>query len=143
MLIDQISIFVSNQQGRLTDITSVLSDAGIDIRAFSLADTTEFGILRLIVDDPDGAMEALKGNNLIVRKTKVIAARFGDTPGSLNKVLQYLTDANIPIEYAYAFVTPENNEACVILRAGDNDLAIKTLDENGVKLLTSGDICKL
>ena len=143
MLIDQISIFVSNQHGRLTDITSVLWDAGIDIRALSLADTTEFGILRLIVDDPNGAEEALKGRNVIVRKTKVIAARLDDTPGALNKVLKILTDVNISIEYAYAFITPKDDDACVILRVEDNERAIKTLTENGVKLLAPEDIYKL
>ena len=75
MLIDQISIFVANQPGRLTEITSVLAGAGIDIRALSLADTTDFGILRLIVNNPVGAEEALKGRGLTVRKTKVIAAK--------------------------------------------------------------------
>ena len=127
----------------MTDITSVLGDAGIDIRALSLADTTEFGILRLIVDDPTGAEEALKDRNVIVRKTKVIAARLDDAPGALNKVLKFLTDVNISVEYAYAFITPKDDDACVILRVEDNDLAIKTLTENGVKLLAPGDIYKL
>ena len=143
MLIDQISIFVSNQHGRLTDITSVLVDAGIDIRALSLADTTEFGILRLIVSDPDAAEEALKGRNVIVRKTKVIAALLDDKPGALNSVLKVLTDVNISIEYAYAFITPKDDDACVILRVEENERAIKTLTENGVKLLAPQDIYKV
>ncbi|MBR5519844.1 MAG: acetolactate synthase [Clostridia bacterium] len=143
MLIDQISIFVSNQHGRLTDITSVLVDAGIDIRALSLADTTEFGILRLIVSDPDAAEEALKGRNVIVRKTKVIAALLDDKPGALNSVLKVLTDVNISIEYAYAFITPKDDDACVILRVEENERAIKTLTENGVKLLAPEDIYRV
>lgn len=143
MLIDQISIFVSNQHGRLTDITSVLVDAGIDIRALSLADTTEFGILRLIVNDPNAAEEALKGRNVIVRKTKVIAALLDDKPGALNSVLKVLTDVNISIEYAYAFITPKDDDACVILRVEENERAIKTLTENGVKLLAPEDIYKV
>lgn len=143
MLIDQISIFVANQPGRLTEITSVLAGVGIDIRALSLADTTDFGILRLIVNNPAGAEEALKARGLTVRKTKVIAAKLDDTPGALHSVLKILTDREISVEYAYAFITPKNDDACVILRVENNEAAIAALTENGVRLLTAEQIYKI
>ena len=143
MLIDQISIFVANQPGRLTEITSLLAEAGIDIRALSLADTTDFGILRLIVSDPAGAEAALKTHGLTVRKTKVIAAKLDDTPGALHRVLKILTDRGISVEYAYAFITRKNDDACVILRVEDNETAVQSLSENGVKLLEAEQIYKI
>ncbi len=93
MLIDQISVFVANQPGRLTDITGILSGAGIDIRALSLADTTDFGILRLIVSSPEKAESELRASGLTVRKTKVIAAKLEDKPGSLHSVLKVLKES--------------------------------------------------
>lgn len=143
MLIDQISIFVANQPGRLTEITSILANAGIDIRALSLADTTDFGILRLIVNDPVGAEEALKKHGLTVRKTKVIAAKLDDAPGALHRVLKILTNCGISVEYAYAFITRKNDDACVILRVEENEKAVQTLSANGINLLEAEQIYKI
>ena len=106
MLIDQISVFVANQPGRLTEITGILSSADIDIRALSVADTSDFGILRLIVNDPAKTVSLLRANGITAKLTKVIAARLDDTPGALHSVLKSLTAAGIPVEYAYAFSPP-------------------------------------
>jgi len=143
MLIDQLSIFVANRHGRLTEITEILADARIDIRALSLADTTDFGILRLIVNNPTYAEERLKASGLTVRLTKVIAAKLEDVPGALNKVLRILTRADISVEYAYAFITPKNADACVILRVENNEKAIEALTKNDVKLLSPSEIYEI
>lgn len=143
MLIDQISIFVANQPGRLTEITSMLANAGIDIRALSLADTTDFGILRLIVNDPVAAEKTLKQHGLTVRKTKVIAAKLDDEPGALHRVLKILKDRGISVEYAYAFITRKNDDACVILRVEENDEAVQALSANGINLLEAEQIYKI
>jgi hypothetical protein len=140
MLIDQISVFLSNQPGRLTDITGILSRANIDIRALSLADTTDFGILRLIVDNPSKAEEELKKSGLTVRKTKVIAAKLEDRPGSLHSVLKVLKENGISVEYAYAFLTPVDNHACVILRVEDNESAITIFKNANVQLLKPEEV---
>ena len=105
MTIDQLSVFVENKAGKLAEITAVLADEGIDIRAMSIADTKDFGILRLIVNDADKAVSALKREQYIVSVTKVIAVAISDTPGSLAAVLRILSDNAISIEYMYAFIT--------------------------------------
>jgi hypothetical protein len=140
MLIDQISIFVANQPGRLTEITGILSKAGIDIRALSLADTTDFGILRLIVNNPSKAEAELKSFGLTVRKTKVIAAKLEDKPGSLYSVLKHLAENGISVEYAYAFITPIDDRACVILRVEDNEKAMGIFEKAGIRLLNPEEI---
>ncbi len=140
MLIDQISIFVANQPGRLTDVTSILFDAGVDIRALSLADTTDFGILRLIVSDHEKTEKVLKEKGLTVRRTKVIAAKMDDRPGALHRILKILTERDIAVEYAYAFITPKGDDACVILRVEENDVAVAALLAGGITLLTEKDI---
>ena len=143
MIIDQLSVFVANRPGRLTEITGVLAEAGVDIRALSLADTTDFGILRLITDNPTLAEQKLREHGLTVRLTQVLAARLDDKPGALNSVLRVLTDAGISVEYAYAFITPKGDDACVILRVEDNASAAKALTAAGVKLLSPDEVYKL
>lgn len=140
MLIDQISVFVENKSGRLSDITGVLSRENIDIRAFSIADTTNFGILRLIVNDPEKAEKALKESGLTVSRTQVIAVRIGDKPGSLHSVLQVLKSDGISVEYAYAFITRRHDDAYVILRVEDNEKAVKVLKANGVPILPASEV---
>ena len=127
MIIYQISVFIENKPGRLSDIVSTLAQNDIDIRALSIADTTDFGILRLIVNNPDRAIEVLKDKNLAVSKTQVIGVKLVDEAGALAKVLTVLRDAGIGVEYAYAFITHSKTNACVILRVEDNEAAIKAL----------------
>ena len=143
MTIDQISVFVENDAGKLAELIGLLAPAGVDIRAMSIADTTDFGILRLIVDQPDKAVEVLKGENCIVSVTKVLGVSIADTPGSLSGVLQMLSDAKISIEYVYAFITRKQEDAYVILRVEDNDRAAEILAAGGIKVATPEDIYKL
>ena len=135
MIIKQISIFVENKKGRLAEITKIISDAQVDIRALSIADTTDFGILRLIVNEPDKAAEALKAQGITVSITNVIAVGINDTPGAFSVPMQILAEADIDVEYLYAFITRKSEKAYVILRVADNDAAAKVLLDKDVELL--------
>ncbi len=135
MIIKQISIFVENKKGRLAEITETIAKSGANIRALSIADTTDFGILRLIVDKADEAAAALKEAGITVSVTNVIAIGIDDTPGSFSVPMRILSDANIDVEYMYAFITRKSEKAYVILRVADNDAAAKVLIEKGVELL--------
>lgn len=139
MTIYQISVFIENKPGRLVEIIGTLSNNGIDIRALSVADTTDFGILRIIVNDPEKAIKVLKAADVTVSKTQVIAVLLDDTPGALTKVLEILNDASISVEYAYAFITHSKNHACVVLRVEDNDKAIEVLSAKGVSFVEKID----
>ena len=141
MTIRQISVFVGNSTGGIADIADIVGKSGADIRALSIADTAAYGILRLIVDDPTKAAMALSEADYIVSVTDVIAAQIDDAPGGLSRALRPLSDAGISIEYAYAFVTRKAKNACVVLRVEDNDAASAILEANGVKLMSSEDIC--
>ncbi len=140
MLIKQVSVFIENKPGRLSEITDVLAKAGIDIRAFSIADTTDFGILRLIVNDPEKALNSLKENMMTVSVTKVIGVRMKDAPGALNEVLHILFDKGISVEYAYAFITRKKDNAYVILRVENNEEAIAILKDAGVTFLDPAEV---
>ena len=135
MIIKQISIFVENKAGRLAEITEAIAAAGIDIRALSIADTTDFGILRLIVDKPEAAALTLKEAGLTVSITNVIAVGIDDTPGSFSVPMRILADAGIDVEYMYAFISRDTQKAYVILRVADNDIAARVLLDKGVTLL--------
>ncbi|MDR0315017.1 MAG: hypothetical protein LBH71_03575 [Oscillospiraceae bacterium] len=137
MAIKQISIFVENKQGRLAQITALLEQNGIDIRALSLADTTDYGILRLIVSDPDTAYEALKEEKLTVSVTKVLGIAIPDRPGGFSRAIKVLSDAGISVEYTYAFITPQGGKAFVILRVEDNDAAADVLNRAGITVIDS------
>lgn len=143
MLIKQLSIFVENKAGRLAQIAAVIAEAGIDIRALSIADTTNFGILRLIVDKPDEAEQALKDAGLTVSLTNVIAIGIPDHPGGFATAMKCLADAGMGIEYMYAFISRDQGRACVILRVEDNEKAIAALKQGGVEILTSDRIYKM
>ena len=134
-MIKQLSIFVENKAGRLAEITAELAKAGVDIRALSVADTTNFGILRLIVDKPDEAEAALKAAGLTVSLTNVIAIGIPDQPGGFAAAMRALADASIDIEYLYAFISRDEGRACVILRVEDNAAAVAALEKNGIQLL--------
>lgn len=140
MIVKQISVFIENDTGRLAEITQVLGKNGISIKALSLADTTKFGILRLIVDQPDKAETALKEVGMTVAITEVIAVPILDEPGGLARVLTTLENANISVEYVYAFVGSHAGNAYVILRVEDNEKAASILKENGINPLCLSDI---
>ena len=143
MIIKQISVFVDNKSGRLAQITKVLADNGIDIRALSLADTTKFGILRFIVNEPEKAQKALREADLTVSITDVIAVSVEDQPGGLAYPLSILNEKEINVEYIYAFVGAPHDKAFVILRVDDNEKAVKELQACGVSLLCTKDIMKI
>jgi hypothetical protein len=140
MIVDQVSVFIENKLGTLAEVTGIMGEAGIDLRALSLADTADFGVLRLIVDAPGKALELLKSAGFVVSKTQVLAVPIQDSPGGLAKVLRILADAKISVEYSYAFITRKQGNAYVILRVEDNARAHGALAEHGVKLPEGGNI---
>ena len=140
MTIEQLSVFVENKPGKLVETLEILAKAGIDLRALSLADTADFGILRIIVDRPADALKALQDSGYLIRSNDVIPVSIGDKPGGLAKVLRILADAGVDVEYTYAFVAHASDKAYVILRVADNDVAIKILNENSIPLLSGEDM---
>lgn len=143
MLIQQISVFIENQPGRLTEVADVLAKSNVDITALSLADTSDFGILRLIVDKPDRAQVALRENGFIVKCTEVLAVAMDDQPGGLASVLHIITDAAISIEYMYAFVGKRDGKAVVVMRVSDLNGAILSLKNDTSTVVNARDIYNL
>jgi hypothetical protein len=135
MKVEQISIFIENKSGRLAEIAGNLGEAGINIRALSLADTTDFGILRLIVDDVEKAKTILKDKGFTVSKTEVIAVEVPDRPGGLAAILHTLDQERINVEYMYAFVERCGGNAVIIFRFDEIDKAISTLKANNFNIL--------
>ena len=143
MLAEQISIFIENREGRLAEVTTILRDAKINIRALSLADTTDFGVLRLIVDDNSKAETALKAEGFTVGKTKVLAVEVDDQPGGLNKVLDPVCDAGVNVEYMYAFANPKGQNAIMIFRFDDHNKALEVLLEKQIKVINTQEISNI
>ena len=139
MAITQLSLFLMNQPGQLVDAVGILSEAGANIRAMSIAESNDFGILRAIVSDTDLAVSLLKEKYLI-SKTEVIAARMGDKSGSLYPILKALNEANINIEYMYAFTGTGVDEAYVVLRVNDVETAEAVLKASGVPTLSDDSL---
>jgi hypothetical protein len=135
MNVEQISIFIENKSGRLAEITRVLGDAGINIRALSLADTSDFGILRLIVNDAETAKQVLKEKGFTVNKTEVVAVEVPDRPGGLSAILQVLDSERINVEYMYAFVERCGGNAVIIFRFDETDRAIALLSARNFTVL--------
>ena len=135
MKIQQLSIFVENKSGRLAEITEALAQSDIDIRAMSVADTSDFGILRLIVDKPEEAVVAFREAGMTVSLTSVIAIGVHDKPGEFAKAVRLLADNDIDVEYIYAFISREKGKAFVILRVNDEDRAIDLLSKSGFTCL--------
>jgi hypothetical protein len=133
--VEQISVFLENKAGRLADVTGILADAGINIRALALADTSDFGILRLIVNDNNKAKEALKKAGFTVGKTDVVAVEVGDQPGGLAHILRILHKANVNVEYMYAFVQQSGANAVLIFRFDNLEEAIRILRDNNVRVI--------
>jgi len=140
MLVKQLSVFVENKPGKLVEALEALSGANIDLRALSLADTSDFGILRAIVDKPDYAMEVLSEAGFLVKTNEVLAVVVGDKPGGLAAVVRLLSEAGVDIEYTYAFVAHSSDNAYVIIRVGNNEAAVNVLTKSGIKLLTANEL---
>lgn len=137
MKVEQLSVFIENKSGRLAEITGILGDSGVNIRALSLADTSDFGILRLIVDDVEKADLILRKAGFTVRKTTVVAVEVPDSPGGLSTILQALDESRINVEYMYAFVEPRGSSAMIIFRFDEAERAIKALSSKNFNLLDS------
>lgn len=141
--IEQISIFIENRSGRLAQITSALGESGVNIRAMSLADTSDFGILRLIVNDVDRAVEVLKKKGFTVRLSYVVAVEVKDQPGELGRFLTALEEAGLNVEYMYAFVQKSGEHAVVIFRFEDLDRAVDVIQRGGYVLLSRDRVLSL
>lgn len=133
-MINQLSVFVENKFGRMAAVTNVLESNGIDINALSLADTTDFGILRIIVDNPEQAKACLHEAGIMVKTTKVISAGMDNRPGGLAKILNILTEGQISIEYMYAFLDRVDGKAWTVMKTDDNDRAENLLRGIGIEV---------
>ncbi len=143
MTVKQLSVFAQNKPGRLSVLTGLLAQNGVNIRAISVADTKDFGILRLIVSDTDSALSVLK-DNAVVTVTNVLAVIAEDKPGGMAKMMQTLYESNISVEYMYsAFLNPSESNACLILRVDNNEDAVEALTAAGYKLLSQEDMAKI
>ena len=140
MTVKQISIFVENQAGRLAEITRILGETQVYIRAMSIADTTDFGILRIVTDNPKKAYETLKEDGFTVSLTDVIAIGIEDQPGGLAKAMRVLEAQKISVEYMYAFISRRGEDASVILRVDNIEKAIAILKENQIRILPPEEI---
>ena len=142
MSIRQLSVFVQNEAGRLQEITDCLYLNNIDIRALSIAETQEFGILRLIVDDIDKAVTALQEEGYVVKITEVIGCKLEDRPGGLAKIVKVISEIGVNMEYMYAFLT-KTDSAYLVLRVEDNEAVEKALQERNIPLLKEEDVTAL
>ncbi|MDO5361235.1 MAG: ACT domain-containing protein [Eubacteriales bacterium] len=143
MTVKQISVFLENKPGRLSELTEVLSQNNIDMRALSLAEAADFGIVRLIVDDIYSASTVLKDADYIISITKVLAVEMPDEPGALSKAISVLGDNDVNIEYMYAFTTRKKGIAYMIFRVEDNEKAIRVLQQNGIRPVCQDELQSL
>ncbi len=140
MLVKQVSIFVENTTGRIADVTRILAGAGIDLKAMTIADAADFGILRCIVEDSETAKKILNENGFNASISEVIAVSLANQPGGFHKVLQILADEKVGVKYIYSTIKSAAGEAVIMMKAVDNAAAIKVLKANGVKLVTIDDV---
>ena len=143
MIIKQLSVFVENKKGRLTSITEALAEKDIDISSLSLADTTDFGVLRLIVNKPAEAKEVLREIGVVVKITDVVAIVMDDVPGGVAKALKVISDNDISVEYMYACVGKTSGKALMILRTEDPQRAEDVLSEKGFANVNPADIYRI
>lgn len=143
MLIKQLSVFTENKPGGLAPIIEILGKNNIDISALSLADTSEYGILRLIVNDPDLAVSLLREAGVVVKITDVLAIAMDDTPGGLSKVLEVFVNSNINVDYMYAFVGSVNNKALMVVKVSDAEAASVALAKAGISTAEAKDIYRI
>lgn len=143
MAIKQLTVFIQNKKGTVVSVTDILSKNNINIRALSIAETQDFGILRLIVNDEVCAEKVLLENGYLIKVIDVIGVKIGDAPGKLTEALSVLDTANINVEYLYAFMARTEKHAYVVLRVEDNDIAENILTKAGFKMISEQDIKKL
>ncbi|WP_028578894.1 ACT domain-containing protein [Desulfogranum japonicum] len=143
MRVEQIAVFLENKSGRLAEITRILAEHQVNIRALSVADTADFGILRLIVDKVEEAKKALRAGGFTVGKTNVVAVEVSDNIGGLAHVLAAVNEIGLNVEYMYAFVNKSSENAVLIFRFDNMDKAIERLQQKGFVLLSGEQICSL
>ncbi len=140
MKLTQISVFLENRKGRLYDVCSLLGKTGINIRALTIAETESFGVLRIVVDKSDLAIQALRKNGFVANLTDVVAIEVGDKPGGLAEILGVFSDNDVNVEYMYGFVEKFSDNALLVFRFEDTDKAAKILADKGVKVVTRREI---
>jgi hypothetical protein len=140
MIIKQLSVFLENESGRLTELTKVLSENNINIAALSIAETEDFGIMRMIVSDPEKAIEVLKENGFSVHTTDVLCIVTLDVPGALHETLSYLSDAGINVSYMYGYSS--DNKAPLIIKVSNPESAVKILTEKNVSMIPAEEFYK-
>lgn len=143
MSIKQLTVFVENKQGAMVSITDTLAQNNVNIRALSIAETEDFGILRLIVNDDETAKKTLAEKDYLIKVTEVVGVKIGDAPGKLTEALGVLDKAGINVEYLYAFMARTEKHAYVVLRVEDNSAAESALENAGFHLITDTDVKKL
>ena len=139
MTVNQISVFVENKSGALAQIAGDLAAGGVNMRALSISETPDFGVLRFIADDEEKAAAVLRKSGYVLTVTPVLAVAMRDEPGSFSKVMGVLADAGIDVEYVYAFLTPRPDTACMIFRVADNAAAETALTAAGIQLASKDD----
>ena len=143
MAIKQLTVFIQNKKGTVVSVTDILSKNNINLRALSIAETQDFGILRLIVNDEKAAEAVLSENGYLIKVIDVVGVKIGDEPGKLTAALDVLDKADINVEYLYAFMARTEKHAYVVLRVEDNAVAEKALTDAGFKMISEADINKL
>lgn len=137
MKLTQISVFLENKEGRLFDICSLLGENGINIRALNIAETSDYGILRMVVDKPDEALQALKQQQIVATLTDVVGVEVEDRPGGLVEVLKVLRQNNLNVEYMYGFFEKLTDCALLVFRFDDTERATKILQDSGINIISS------
>ncbi len=143
MAIKQLTVFLPNRKGTIVSVTDLLAKNNVNLRALSIAETEEFGILRLIVNDTAAAEKILQEQQYLIKSVDVVGVKIGDEPGKLTAALDILDKADINVEYLYAFMARTEKHAYVVLRVEDNAMAENALEAAGFHLITDADICKL
>ena len=140
MAITQLSVFVENKSGRLASIAELLASNNVNLRALSIADTDDFGVLRVIVDDTEKAQSVLSEAGIAVKRTSVIAVAIDDIPGGLSKILSTISNSGLVIEYMYAFVGKSRKKAITVIRTDDMEATASVLSQNGIHVLDEEDV---
>lgn len=138
MSVKQLSVFIENKAGRVSEVSDVLGDAGVNIRGFSVSDTADYGIVRLVVDDPDAGRTALQDEGFTVKSSDVLCVRLPDEPGGLARVLKLVSDAGVNIEYVYSLIS-----TYVVINVADIDRALSLLKDQPVELVTQEQIARI
>ena len=143
MIIRQLSAFIENKQGRLAEAMKTLSDNGVDVSALSLADTSDYGVLRLIVSDPEKGRQVLSDSGVIVKITEVVAAVMDDVPGGAARVIELLAEGGVDVEYMYACIGRVNGKALMVMRVDDIDKTERIFAENGLSDIRPEDVYRI